>query len=528
MKGVGKIKITRLYLLLPLLLLLATTSAFAQRPDPADAKEHFKNHNYFAAQKSYERLLKYEPKNPKYLRQLALCHMRLNIDKTQAIKHLEKCVAQPKHDPEARFELGQAYTYADRFEEAAEAFESYKANAAGNADNVAKADKAISNCLTARELMKTPINVTFENMGDKINTQFPDYYPFVSKDGAFLIFTSRREANKGTSVEFDGYYSSDIWYVDSREEGWANPKNFGAVNTRYDEQAVGMDANGDEVFVYVDQFSSSTGQIFGDIYSVKKKNNKFARKEKLEEPVNSKKFESSACMSADGNTLFFASDRPGGQGGLDIWMARRLPNGLWAMPMNLGPEINTAFDEDFPTLSNSGRILYFSSKGLPGMGGSDLFKASWQPEEGIFDAPINLGYPLNTPMDDMTISFTSDSTTAYVSALRPNGQGDLDIYRVTFNEVESRPAVFIMQMQTGDSLAPFAEDAFVVVFDETGEEIGTYSPNRSTGNVVLALHPGFYTVEIEVEGFELKVIDLNVTDFHVRIGEIKKSIYLSP
>lgn len=505
-----------------------TINPLAAQPDPGVAKEHFKNRNYFMAVEHYERLLRYEPKNVKYLHDIGVCHLRLNQNKTKAIKYLEKCVSLPKYDVEAVYDLGVGYTHALNYDEARKTFERYKTEVAGKEELVAKADHALANCDEAQKLMLQPIDVSFENMGDHINTPLPDYYPYSSKDGSILFFTSRREENKGNAVEFDGYYPSDGWMVINTESGWGKPINMTTINTRYDEQVVGCNSDGSMVYVYVDQLTTADGHIFGDIYTSQQKKGKFARKEKMNENVNSKHFESSACVSEDGNTLFFASDRPEGYGGLDLWMAKKLPNGEWAIPMNLGPDINTNLDEDFPSLSADGLTIYFASKGHPGMGGFDLFKVKWDPEYGTFETPKNIGYPLNTPADDMTIAFTSDSTTAFVTALRPEGLGDLDIYKVTFNEVEVKSAVFVLQLLTGDTSNPVSKDAFVMVFDDMGEEVGSYTANQSSGNVVMALSTGMYSVEIEAEGYDMKIVDLKVTDFHVRMGEIKKNISLAP
>lgn len=494
---------------------------WAQTPDPAAAKEHFKHHNYRDAIPEFKKLIKAEPKNADYHHKLGYCYIHTQIDKTLAIAPLEKAIKLQRVDAEAFYDLGKAYTYDYQFDKAIEAFNKYKALVTGKAEKIKKADLAIASCEEAKKLMERPVDVSFTNMGSQINSVDPDYYPYTSKDGQVLVFTSRRKANKGGGREVDGYYSSDVWLVMSDETGYSTAKNAGSVNTSYDEQTVGITDDGSTVFVYIDHIDE-----YGDIYTSKRNGTKFGRRAKMSERVNTKAFETSASMSADGKTLFFASDRSGGYGGLDLWMSRMLPNGEWAEPQNLGPEINTAYDEGFPSLSYDNKTLYFTSEGHPGMGGFDIFKSIWNSDKNTFTAPQNLGYPINTPEDNRTISFTEDGKHAFVSALRKGGFGDYDIYKLTYNSVDVNPAIFKLTLNTGDSINPIAKEGVVYMYNMDGDEVGVYAPNPNSGNIIIALMPGAYSMEIEVDGFAMVTEDFFIADFHLRSGEIKKEIQL--
>ena len=160
--------------------------------------------------------------------------------------------------------------------------------------------------------------------------------------------------------------------------------------------------------------------------------------------------ETAACLSHDGTQLFFASDSKEGFGGTDIYMSKKLPNGKWGIPINLGPVINTQYNEDFPSISADGKTFHFCSEGHISMGGFDIFKSSWDEDSSYWQPPVNIGFPINTPDDNMNISFSTtwDTETetlrnkyAYISAVRKDGFGDLDIYRITFNKVASRLTV---------------------------------------------------------------------------------------
>ena len=183
--------------------------------------------------------------------------------------------------------------------------------------------------------------------------------------------------------------------------------------------------------------------------------------------------------------MYFASNRDGGYGGVDIYVTKKLPNGKWGLPQNLGPTINTKFDEDFPNISNDGKTLYFSSKGHTSMGGYDIFKASWDNVKRIWTTVKNIGYPINTPEDNMNYRESKSGRTGYISTLRANGLGDLDIYSVTFNEVDPEYTVVKGFITTSDSSHIFTDAAISVLDLQIDEEYGSYLPNPNTGRFII-------------------------------------------
>lgn len=508
-----------------LLLIAACTiiQVSAQPADPGEAKEHFKNRNYSKALKVYKRLIKQEPSNPDFQRKAGACYLRSNVDKTKAIPFLEKAIESSKVNIEAFFDLGLAYQHAYRYEEALKMFERYKENA--SSAGIEKTERQIETCHSGKALRKRKINVEFENLGPKINTPFPDYYPFVAKDESFLVFTARKLGNTGGVMEFDGFYSSDVWISQKVDGKFSKARNAGHfVNSEYDEQAVGLSDDGKTLFVYVDKIKE-----YGDIYTATRKTKSFPKIEKLGETVNSPQLETAASISADGNTLFFASNKqdPNSQGGLDLYMTRKLPTGEWALPQNLGVAINTKYNEDFPTLSADGQTLYFCSEGHESMGGYDIFKATWDPETNSWSKPQNIGYPINTPDNERVISFTEDGIHAYISAVRDGGFGDLDIYRITFKE-KLPVAIVLLKLPSNDPANPYLTDAFVAVYDNNNEEIGSYLPNPRNGTFTIALEPGIYNLEIEAAGYKFHTEKLIVLESDAIMGLMMKEVTLSP
>ena len=274
------------------------------------------------------------------------------------------------------------------------------------------------------------------------------------------------------------------------------------------------------MLMYIDHIDS-----LGNIYSSMNKAGVFQRMRKLNSNVNSD-FETAGSITPDGNIIFFASKRDGGLGETDIYMARKLPNGQWARAQNLGATINTIYNEDFPQIAPDGKTLYFSSKGHAGMGDYDLFQSTWNEEENTWTAPKNLGYPINSVGDDRSISFTEDNRVAYISAVRDGGFGDLDLYRVKFNDTEDRTTVLQGYINTVDSAKNVA--TFVTVKDLKNKDAPelTYNPNPSTGKFIMALNPSKYEITVEADGYKTFTDVFFIFDIGVGQNESKKFFIL--
>jgi hypothetical protein len=487
--------------------------------DPADAKEHFSHNNFLFAIPAYKQLLKQEPNNPEYNYKIGICYLYTNINKSLAIPYLETASKAPKAEKQVLYHLGLAYQYASRFDDAIKTYTEYKTGLKGV--ELEKIDHQIESCENGKEYVKHPVNVTFQNLGKEINSEFPDYYPFVTANESFIVFTSRRKDNVGGQVEMDGYYSSDIYMSLPVNDVWTKPKNMGGtVNTRYDESAVGLTPDGQTMLMYIDHIDS-----LGNIYSSLSKAGVFQRMKKLNSNVNSD-FETAGSITPDGNIIFFASKRDEGMGETDIYMSRKLPNGMWAKAQNLGSVVNTKYNEDFPQIAPDGKTLYFSSKGHAGMGDYDLFQSTWNEEENTWTAPKNLGYPINSAGDDRSISFTQDNRVAYISAVREGGFGDLDLYRVKFNDAEDKTTVLQGYINTSDSAKNVS--SIVTVRDLKNKDAAelSYNPNSATGKFIMALPPSKYEITVEADGYKTLTDVFFIFDIGVGQNESKKTFLL--
>jgi WD40-like Beta Propeller Repeat len=487
--------------------------------DPADAKEHFSHNNFLFSINAYKQLLKQEPNNVEYNYKLGLCYLYTNINKSLSIPYLETASKQPKVDSKVWYYLGLGYQYANRFDDAIKMYNKYKVGLKASA--LEDIEHQIESCENGKEYIKNPVNVTFQNLGKEINSEYPDYYPFVTSNESFLVFTSRRKENIGGQLEMDGYYPSDIYMSSPVNDVWTKPKNMGGmVNTRLDESAVSLTPDGQSMLMYIDHIDS-----LGNIYSSMNKAGAFQRMKKLNSNVNSD-FETAGSINGEGNVIFFASKRDGGLGETDIYMARKLPNGQWAKAQNLGPNVNTKYKEDFPEIAPDGKTLYFSSQGHAGMGDFDLFQSTWNEEENTWSAPKNLGYPINSSDEERAISFTQDNRVAYISAARDGGFGDLDLYRIKFNDAEERTTVLQGFINTADSAKNIS--TFVTVEDLKNKDAAplTYNPNPKTGKFIMALQPSKYKITIEADGYKTFTDMFFIFDIGIGQNDTKKTFSL--
>ena len=484
-----------------------------------DADEHFGHGNFLMALPIYKEIYKKDQTNVALNLKIADCYLNTHINKTEAIKYLEFCTKSAKPSAEMFFKLGKAYSLAYKLDNAITAYETSLSMDSKRKKNI---DRQIEACNNAKKLIKHPVNVSFTNMGKDINSEFPDYYPFVSADETFLAFTTRRKGQTAARPEVDGYYASDI-YTSVVEKGvWTKAINPGAkINSPLDEQVVGIKADGSEMLVYIDHIDK-----YGDIYTSGKKMGAWLKYVPFPEHIN-KEIEHSATIAPDGNTLFFVrgEDR---EAQTDIFMSRKLPNGEWGPALKLSDNVNSSYNEDFPFMSSDGKTLYFSSEGHNTMGGFDLFKSVWDAETNNWTEAENLGYPINTTDEDRSISLTPDNPRiGYISALRPGGQGDLDIYRIKFKDSDEKVTAIVGAIYLGDSLLkPKEYTATIFAFNKITNEEFTFVPNPKNGKFLMVLPSGNYEIVITSAGYmDIKDI-LFVSDIGNGLSEETKTYKL--
>jgi archaellum component FlaG (FlaF/FlaG flagellin family) len=510
--------------------LFFTISANAQEldnklmPKFLKAEDLFDAGNYLSAIPLYKEVLDKAPHNKFVMAKLAVCYIKTRTNRDQSVKLLEKLVESKDIDPKIWYYLGKAYHLNNKLDDAIAAYENYKTFKLKKKE-VEEVNRQIEMCKNAKQLMQYPVNVIFTNIGKEINTEFPEYYPFVDENETILVFTSRRKTNIGGGrAEADGYRSSDVWISTVKNNVWDKPISAGKeINTKFDEMCVFLNPEGNAMLVYVDR----GGEKFGDLYlSIKDKKSQFGKLKPLPEIINDPdKIELSGCFNRDSSIFFFVrKDKL--ETTSDIFMVKKLPNGRWGSPQKLPEQINTPYNEDFPYLAPDGVTFYFASEGHNSIGGYDIFKSIFDPETGKFTPAENLGYPINSTDDDMGICVTKNKKIAYVSAYRPTGYGDLDIYRIKFMDEEQATKIFKGKIFMKDTTQKMNQQITIIATNKKTNDEYTFS-SKNNGEFILALEEGEYTISVDIDGFLPFKKDLKVSDIGT-ISEEELTIVLQP
>lgn len=367
-------------------------------------------------------------------------HYRLlTIGKDLAVRYFLRVY---ELDPDYRFDLeywiGFSYQHGLEFDKAIEYYNRYiekfnqRPNYQGVKTPLTEVERRVYECEVGKELVSSPHSYSIVNVGQAVNSEYDDYAPVFNENETELIFTSRRrEGNSNQDVADDNKPYEEIFISTKEGDSWSTAKALSEVNSPYHESTLALSADGNTLFIYKDE---NRGDVF---ISEKQSNGLWNEPVPLPGLINSSYEENSVTISKDEKTLYFSSNRPGGFGGLDIYSATIDAAGQWSNIKNLGPKINSSSDEDGPFIYQDGRTLYFSSKGLKGMGGFDIFKSILDPGTKEWSDPENVGYPINTPDNDIFIFLNKDGKRGYYASVREDALGYDDIYMV--NLVESPP-----------------------------------------------------------------------------------------
>lgn len=365
----------------------------------------------------------------------------ITVNKDLALQYLMRVYEQKKNYRfDLEYRIAQSYHYGNDFDKAIDFYTRYKEKLTANLTyrgkdriEMAIVDRNIYECQNGKEFVASPKKYSIVNIGAEINSDWDDYAPVLNEAEDEVVFTSRRrEGNVNQNVDNDNKPFEDIFTAKKVDGKWTAAQNIGtSINTPSHDSNTALSADGKTLLICSDE---NAGDIF---FSTRNADGTWAAPLPLPGEINSRYEEKSASLSKDGNTIYFSSNRPGGFGGIDIYMATKNKRGDWGNVKNLGPQINTEEDDDAPFIDYDGKTLYFSSRGHNGMGGYDIYKATLNGNS--WTKPENLGYPINTPDNDIFYVATKDGKRAYYSSVRDDAFGYEDIYLITIPEPGQEP-----------------------------------------------------------------------------------------
>lgn len=507
----------------------------------------------------YLKAQEFNPDNALLNYKIAICYMSL-YKHSNAIPYFEKAyLINRTIKPDLIMLYGRALHLDYKFDEAInkykEARQLFTAKELWEEKKGELMDRKVAECLNGKELVKTKTRCFIDNAGGSVNSPFPDYSPIITADESFMVFTSKRDNTTGGKIDSRiGKYFEDIYFSIRNNKQWTTALNAGKpLNSEAHDATVGMSPDGQKLLVYYDNKKNS-----GDIYLSTLKGEQWSKPRNIGDNINTEFHEAVACFSPDGRSLYFVSNKPGGFGGSDIYVSHLIVNKKkeeWGPAVNLGSVINTPLDETGVFMSPNSRTLYFSSKGHNTMGGYDIFKTEYS---GIsWSEPENIGFPVNTPDDDVFFSISANGKYGYYASVRPEGYGDLDIYRISFlgpekprinsNEdnllsvikepvkakviepaVDTKPQkLTIFKGTIIDEITLLPIEATIELTDNVkNTNIASFESNAKTGKFLVVLASGKnYGIAVQAEGYLFHSENFDIPDT-ANYKEVYKEIKL--
>lgn len=477
-----------------LLLSCSTNFLFSQNWNSVFAKETeaeqlFGEKQYEKAADKFQDALKLVPKSGSLMYKVGLCYLFTDDKKHLAIDFLEKAkdMASADFDPksiketnaplEALYHLGRAYQMANRLDEAKQYFLKYKQSLKPNDEFVKIVDMRIATCNNAAELMRNPITFRAKNLGESINNASSNFNAIFSGDGKTMAYTTL--GKRGYEV-----------FIAKNENGeWSKPVNI-SNQIKTNAKTSSLSADGTVLYL-IDDFSPNSEIMVSELV-----NKKWSSAANIGKPINSKYKESHASISPDGKTLYFTSDRPGGMGGLDIYKSVLNAKGKWSKPENLGPRVNTEFNEETPFTTTDDKYLFFSSEGHKSMGGFDIFYA-----ELNGNGPVtNLGYPINTTSDNQFFFPSNGINSGYTAFHNSSSLGGNDIF-----QIKILPLINLMgSIETTESaVSENKTDIAITIMDiESGSVVQQLTTTLANPNFSGTIIAGNYEIVAEGKGFQ--------------------------
>lgn len=470
------------------------------------ADKLFKVKNYSDALKLYLGSVPEGSDDPILSYKIAKCYVESDEinQRVRAVEYFEKAVGLDPLPFLFYMDKGDAYFYNEQISQALLAYNKQMPLLGKDARMKGKLNQKIKQAEIAYKYISSPQDVKISRLGSNVNTKFTEYNPVVSADETILAYTLMKP---NTDHNRSILKFVEQIYISNNHSGSWSVSELLPVSTDNNYGTAGISADGQQMLIFIGDQKS------GSIYSIQKEGEEWTRPAPLGRNINSNYLESTASTTPDGKTLYFASNRSGGYGGMDIYKSELKDDGTWGRPVNLGKEINSRADEDAPFIHPSMNMLFFTSNGHGSMGGDDIFRTINR--NGKWLTPENMGYPINTTANDSYFTLIADGSRGYFSSDRKGGAGGQDIFMMAMPEdFESIPLTMIkgriLDSETGKTLPT----KIYVIDNETQKKLDfVYHPDKKTGDYLIILPPNKnYDMIIESEGFLPYTLNIDIPD----------------
>jgi outer membrane protein OmpA-like peptidoglycan-associated protein len=481
----------------------------------AEANQNIDDHLYDDAINNLQKAVREDQKFVEARVQLADVY-RLKYQYKPAIEQYLKVIAlSPDFNRSVYLKIGEIEIYEAQYVQAQQHLEKYLTYPGITPQNTSFAQKLITDAKFSIQAVQHPVAFKPVNMGPEINTANDEYLPVATADESMLIFTRKINNNEDF---YKSSYNNGKWQTASYLSDQIN-------TDKYNEGAQSVSQDGKYLFFTGCNRPDGMGRC--DIYIAQKNDDDWGKPVDLSAPVNTPGWESQPSISADGRTLYFVSNRTGGYGGYDIWKSTLTDKG-WGKPENLGPNINTSYNEQSPFIHPDDSTLYFSSNGWPGLGNKDIF-VSRLGKDGTWQKPENLGYPINSNGDENGLSLTANGNYAFFASDNLNGFGGYDIY--TFElPVNVRPhLVTYVKGTVRDATSNTPIEATIEIIDlQTNQPVYQDYSNENDGGFLATLTSGKnYGINISKSGYMFYSENFSLVGYKTK-NPFNISVSLSP
>lgn len=500
---------------------------------------------FYMGPQSWETALKYylkandfNPNNARLNFQIATIYRQFNNVHTAADYYEKAITLDKEYRLRALFPLAEELHLDGQWDKALEMYNEYLAllnskesnkielqNMEGSLEIEKKnVNMKINQCNNGKQNVRDSIPIIMLNMGEQINSRYPDYTAAVNANEDLIVFTSRRAGSTGGMVDPESPFEfEDIYFSTKKEDGtWTKAEKIkGDVNSSDHDAVVWLSPKGDKLIIY--RYNKSDN---GDLYESENKNGSWTKPEPMK-MINSKYRETHACYSPDGNTIYFTTANPkyATKGGLDICMVTKDATGKWSEPREIDA-VNTIYNEESPFIKSDGKTFYFSSQGHSSIGGFDIFKCEITGDQ--ISNLKNVGFPINSTSNDVFIFFTEDGKKAFFDSDRKGGQGEKDIYEMFILDAIHLPLIVEVyderSMKLIQSDLSVIETAYIPVeIDMKNDSVGVYTSTIGVSK--------YYTADARADGYLPGKIKFNtkfdkLPDFDTTV--IRQRIYLKP
>ncbi|MEI8135740.1 MAG: OmpA family protein [Bacteroidota bacterium] len=495
----------------------------------------------------------FNPNNARLNYMLGFIGFLVEPSGAQTLKYFETAYKlNPAAEPDMAYWLAWTYHLNSRWDDAIKHYQIFLTSSKKNASETNDINKKITECQNGKQFAVNPERVFIDNLGANINTPFPEYGPAITADEEIIMFTARRDnTTGGKKDEGDNKYFEDV-YVSTKLNGkWQVSKQLSKnVNSEGHDAVAGLSLDGSKLFIYRDLTKDG-----GDLYETVLFGTDWEPPLHMNKNINTKHHENTVSLSYDSRQLYFITNKDAGLGGGDIYLCELDLKGEWGPSKNIGPDLNTKYDEEGVFLHPDGQTMFFSSKGHNSMVGYDIYKSTFA--NGKWGMPVNLGYPINGPDDDVFFVVAGSGNRAYFASAKQGGYGDQDLYKITFLGPEKSPLLNTQDQLIAMAAAPVSnlkvenavevasakltilkgvvtdaktnhplESSIDLIDNDKNIVLATFKSNSSTGKYLVTLPSGKnYGIAVKRDGYLFHSENFSIPD-NAAFQEFTKDVAL--